>query len=450
MKSLLKYFSSVNLAITLLIIITLVSVLGTFIPQQRSAVEYAQHYGQLANFLIRLEFTDLYHSWWFIGLLFFFSLNIIVCSLTRLSPKLRKSFKPKLEKEETKINALKIKNSFTKHWPLAKSKEELKKEFSSKHYRLKEGLADKKILLLARKRILGPFGADIVHLGLLVILAGGIFSGFGGLRVNLNISEGQILPVPNAEFKLRLDKFDTEYYQDGSVRDWKSTLTVIEDGKPSLTKTIEVNTPLSYRGFVFYQSSYGWNWENPFLEIWVKKRTEPSFLNKIKLKVGERAKLEDEAIEISLLRFIPDFVINEKNEIATRSLQPDNPAASIEGWQDGEKIFEGWIFANFPDFARIHSEKETELSFELKDFEADQYSGIQVAKDPGVNFIWAGSVLLMIGLCLAFYWPNREIKVILEERNGNTEVTIGGIALKNKETFQSEFENIVASYRRLK
>lgn len=450
MKSLIKFFSSVKLAIILLIIITAASVLGTLIPQQRSLAEYAARYGQIANLLTRLEFTNLYHSWWFISLLFLFSLIIVICTLTRLSPKFRRAFRPNLEIETKTLLGLQIKEKFNKNRNLNTTKEELMNVFSSRHYRIKEKDKENKIFLLARKKILGLFGADIVHLGLLIILLGGIISGLGGFRSDLNISEGQILPVPKADFKLRLDKFETEYYPNGNVKDWKSRLTVFENESSILTKTIEVNHPFSYKGFVFYQSGYGWNWENPSLEIWVKKRKDPSFLSKIELKLGEKIKLNGENIELTILHFIPDFVINERNEIATRSLQPNNPAAFIEGWQEGEKILSGWIFAKFPDFARIHSNVETDLSFEFKDFKADQYSGIQIAKDPGVNFIWLGCAILMIGLIIAFYWPTREIKVILAESQEKTEVFTGGIAKKNKEAFQSEFEKIMTSLRKLK
>ena len=173
-------------------------------------------------------------------------------------------------------------------------------------------------------------------------------------------------------------------------------------------------------------------------------------MKKIEIKIRERAKLEEENIEILALHFIPDFVINENNEITTRSLQPNNPAALIEGWQENEKIFSGWIFAKFPDFTRIKSEKEIDFTFEFKDFKAGQYSVIQAAKDPGVNFIWVGCGLLMTGLALAFYWPQREIKMILEENYGKTEVSAGGITSKNKDAFQSEFEKIMTSLRRSK
>jgi len=448
MKSLWNFFNSVKLAIFLLIIITLASILGTLIPQNRSLDEYVAHYGQFANLFNQLQLTKLYQSLWFIALLCLFALNIIVCTLTRLSPKLRKAFHPKLEMESKEITVLKIKEEFKKNISLDKAKKELKRELSSRHYRLKEAKRENKTFLLARKKILGWFGADFVHIGILIILAGGIISGVGGFRKDLTFTEGDIRGIPGAEFKLRLDKFETEYYPNGMVKDWKSTLTVIENEKPILSKVIEVNHPLSYKGFVFYQSSYGWNWTNTSVGIWVRKRKDPSFLRKIDVTVGERVRLESENIHISVLHFIPDFVINERNEIISRSLQPNNPAVFIEGWEGDEKIMSGWIFSKFPDFARIHSEKETDLSFELKNFNAGQFSVIQAAKDPGVNFIWVGCTFLMIGLAFAFYWPTREIKVILEESQGKTKVIAGGIASKSREALQSEFEKIMTSLRR--
>ncbi len=450
MKSLLKLFSSVKLAIVLLIIITLASLVGTLIPQQRSPGEYVAQWGQLGNLLYRFQFTNLYKSLWFLSLLFLFALNIIVCTLTRLPQKFRKAFQPKLIKEKKNILVFKIKDNFKKNWDLSKTKNELEKELSSRNYRFKEELEENKAFLSARKRTLGLFGADVVHLGLLIILAGGIISGLGGIRKNLTFAEGNVLNVPNAEFKLRLDKFETEYYPDGNVRDWKSTLTVIENEKPILTKIIEVNHPLSYKGYVFYQSGYGWNWTNTSVEIWAKKRKDPSFLRKIEMDLGTRVKLEGENIHISVVHFIPDFIINERNQVTSRSLQPNNPAAFIEGWEGDEKVISGWIFAKFPDFARIHSEKETDLSFELKNFKAGQYSVIEAAKDPGANTIWVGCSLLMLGLIFAFYWPPREIKVILEEIQGKTGVTAGGIASKNRESLQAEFKEIMASLRRSK
>lgn len=450
MKSLIKYFSSVKLAIVLLIIITVASMIGTLIPQQRSPEEYVARYNQWANLFQRLQLTNLYKSLWFSALLFLFALNIIVCTLDRLSPKLKKAFQPKLAVEAKDITALKIKEKLKKPMSLDPARELVKKELSSRHYRIKETHKENKAYLYARKRILGWFGVDIVHLGILIIIAGGIISGIGGFRRDLSFSEGRTLEVPRAEFKLKLDKFETEYYANGGVKDWKSTLTVFENDKPVLNKIVEVNHPLSYRGFVFYQSSWGWDWRSLSVEIVAKKREDSSFSRKMELKIGERAKLQGEDIEVSVFEFIPDFVIGEKGQITSRSLEPNNPAAFIEGWRAEEKIFSGWIFAKFPDFDRIHSEKETDLTFELRDFNASKISIIQASKDPGVNFIWAGCTFLMIGLFFAFYWPAREVRIVLEGVGNKTEITAGGIASKSKDTFESEFAKTMESIRRSK
>ena len=107
MKSLLDFFSSVRLAIFLLIIITLASIIGTPIPQNRGLDEYVAQYGQWGNIFYRLQLTKLYQSSWFVALLILFALNIIVCTLTRLAPKFRKAFKPKLEIEAKEIAVLK-------------------------------------------------------------------------------------------------------------------------------------------------------------------------------------------------------------------------------------------------------------------------------------------------------------------------------------------------------
>ncbi len=447
MKSLLDYFSSVKLAIVLLIIITLASILGTLVPQQRTPAEYAARYGQLAPLLITLEVTRLYHSWWFLGLLFLFSLNIAVCTLTRLGSKWRRAFRPKVGADARKLKALAISTEFQITGSPADAAAAVKSALTGRRFRIRESGREGNIELLARKRTAGLFGSDIVHLGLLVILIGGIISGFSSTRRMLTITEGDTLDVPEAGIQLRLDKFQTDYYPNGSVKDWRSFLTVIQGGQEVLHQSIEVNHPLSYRGFLFYQSSYGYDWENPRFEIWAKRTDDPEFLDKLQTGVGETARLSDQRTDILIKNFVPDFIIDEQNQIATRSLQPNNPAVLIEGRQDGEELFSAWVFAKFPDFSQMHSEREHEFTFELKDIESAPYSGIEMARDPGVNFIWSGCFLLTLGLFVAFFWPPAEIRVTLVQDQDRTFITAGGIAAKNKDALQEEFDRITASIR---
>jgi cytochrome c biogenesis protein len=448
MKSLYRFFTSVKVAIVLLILLIGASVAGTLIPQQRSPEEYAARYGQLAGLFEGLQLTRLYSSFWFIALLSLFAVNIAVCTLARLSPKLHRAFRPRFETEPRHLQAMSAKDKLRLPLPLDGARSLVAGELRRRHYRVRVSEAPGRVHLSAHKRIAGIFGSDVVHVGLLVILAGGIVSGLAGRRADLTLRVGQTVPVPEAGFALRLDEFTTDLYPDGSVRDWKSRLAVIEDGRPVLDRTIEVNHPLAHRGFVFYQSGYGWDWDNPSLDFLVKKKSDPAYLKDIRLHPGERAPVDGGELEVVVARFIPDFVLDERNQPASRSAQPNNPAAFIEGRRGTETVFSGWVFAKFPDFGRLHGAEETDLVFELKDVKAPEYSVIQSAKDPGALWIWVGSGWLMAGLFLAFYWPTREIRLILEESQGKTELAAGGHSAKSPQEFKSEFENLMSVLRK--
>jgi cytochrome c biogenesis protein len=346
---------------------------------------------------------------------------------------------------------LKTQEKFTSNWDLSKAKDEIKKALQGRHYRLREESDGGKAYLLARKKTSGIFGADIVHLGLLIIIAGALISGATVIKEDMQIYEGQTLPVIKADFQIRLDDFEIELYDNGGYKDWKSTVTVIENEKEILSKIIEVNHPLSYKGYMFYQASWGFDWQSPTVEVWAKKKDDPNYTGKIRLQMGEKIELEGENLQVTALQFVPDFIVGEGGEVATRSQQPNNPAVYIEGWQEETLVFSGWIFAQFPDFSRIHSEEseeESNLTFELKGFQGGEISVLTAAKDPGANIIWLGCVFLMLGLGLAFYWPPREIKIIMETSQSKTEITAGGIASKNKDAFRNEFESIMTILRR--
>lgn len=445
-----KFFSSVKLAIFLIILLTLASVIGTLIPQGRSAEEYAARYGELAGLFVRLQLTDLYRSAWFLALLFLFAVNLTVCTVSRIGPKLRRAFGPASGTDAGSVAATKLRNRLKLAGAPASAAARISKELSSRRYALKTAGRENGAVLLARKRRLGWFGSDAVHFGLLIILAGGIVSGLAGRRSHLALLEGQTADVPHADFRVRLDRFETEYYPEGGVKAWKSTVSVLEDGRPVLTEVVKVNHPLTYRGFHFYQSRYGWDWQNPKLEILVGKMDDPSSSRSVSLKTGERVPVDGPGItHLGVRRFVPDFVLGEGNRVQSRSGEPRNPAALVEAWQGEERVFAGWIFAKFPDFGDGHGDGRAALSFVLKDFQAAQYSVLEAARDPGANLIWVGCLFVTAGFFLAFYWTPREIRVVLEGGSGVTEATLGGFASKGRDAFRSEFEAVCESLRRV-
>ncbi len=85
-----KFFSSIKLAIWLLAIIAILSLIGTFIPQNETPAFYIDKIGHAGySFLLKTGLGNVYCSWWFTLLLTLLSLNLAVCLLNRLPIKIR-------------------------------------------------------------------------------------------------------------------------------------------------------------------------------------------------------------------------------------------------------------------------------------------------------------------------------------------------------------------------
>jgi cytochrome c biogenesis protein len=456
MRSVWKFLSSVKLAIVLIILLTVTSVIGTLIPQGRSVAAYSARYGgSLASIFDALRLTGVFRAPWFLALLLLFAANIIVCTVTRFGPKWRRAFRPAADFDAKAVASMHASCRLRLPLGLEASGEKVAAALRGRRYLVHRAAHENRTVLQARKRRLGWFGSDIVHLGLLVILAGGFTSGLASRRAQLALSEGETAKVPQASFEIKLDRFDILYYPSGQPRDYKSTITVLEGGAAVLTRTIEVNEPLSYKGVTFYQQGYGPDWDRAHCVLELKGAGEPAFLRTVSLRVGERTPVDGPDVTAVLVRrFIPDFVIGEGNQAQSRSGEANNPAALVEAWKGEERVFSGWVFAKYPEFGQGHGAGEAaprgapQIAVVLKDFDAPPYSVLEAAHDPGATLIWIGCGLVLFGLSLAFYWPPREIRIVLEASQGRVELTAGGQAAKSRESFQAEFDGIFASLRR--
>ena len=447
MKNAWKVLGSIRLAIILFILIAAASIAGTLIPQHRPQAEYVARYGNAGKLVGALALDHLYQSPGFLGLSLLFAVNISVCTLIRLPAKLRKAFGPGWTETRGAFESWKIRDAFSRKGAPGDIAAEAGSGLRRLRYRIRERTDGRRILLRGTKNALGGFGADFVHLGLLIVIAGGIASGLGSFKTDIALTEGRTAPVKMRGLELRLDRFETDTYPNGNVKDWKSTVTLLKDGRALTSQTIEVNHPLSSDGMMFYQSGYGRDWDSPILGLRLRKKNDPAYLKNLSLRPGKPVDAGD-GITIAAIRFVPDFVLTGKDEVSTRSLEPNNPAALIEVSKDGGKSESVWVFARYPEFTHLRETGTSDLSLELKEFEAPEYSVILAARDPGAPVIWAGCALLMAGLLLSFYWPAREIRIVLEPGQGpSTSIAAGGMAAKDRDRLETEFKEITTVLR---
>jgi cytochrome c biogenesis protein len=438
-----RKLSSIRLTVVLLFILAGVSIIGTLIPQDLQQVEYVQRYGfSLYKTLNLLGFLDIYHTWWFNSIIVLLAVNLIFCSIDRL-PGVYKSVKHKRsDMTDSQFKTLpfyreiRIENS-----PDAVVKK-LKEYFSGIGAQIIND-SQESFLLFWEKGTISRFGPYITHLGIVVVLIGALIGSLYGFRANVNIVEGgSVDKVYDSRrgvelplgFEVKCDDFTLEFYP-GTERPkrYASDLKIIENGNVVAQKTIEVNTPLSYKGLTFYQSSYG-PAAPPSFDITVANKKNGNSQHLI-LDLEQVEKVMD-GISIAILDY-------------TENYSGFGPAALVElrSGKDNEKRFP--VFQNYKDFDDVHSTGNYKVVLNRILQPRLYYTGLQVTKDPGVNIVWLGSFIMTIGLLIAFLIYHRRIWIKLVNKNNKTTIMLGGFSFKNKLGFEREFSHIVTSIERL-
>lgn len=429
------FLCSLKLAIILVLLLALTSIIGTIILQNGSAADYIREYGQ-ANYELfkKLQFIDMYHSTWFIGILALFSVNLICCSIKNF-PRVWKFVKEPTLIASSGIfkgsaNRAEFRCKGSKQQVAEQISTLLNKEFAKTTLTEK----DEKLYLFAQKGIYSRFGAYITHLSILVIMAGAVIGNVWGYKAFVNIAEGDSADQVRSRdgsglidlgFTVRCDDFDVSYYPNSNrPKDYNSDLVILEDGKEIVHKRIEVNDPLTYKGIKFYQSSYG-SAGNAFYKVRV---TENSTGEVVELKAHQGKNVQ---LPGGYAFAVTNFTTSDRNFGPAMQLHvntPDNKSGSpFVVWQNHPQldVKRGGIF-----------------SFVLLGYDQPYYTGLQVAKDPGVNIVWAGCFLIVFGSLTAFFFSHKRIWVCLEDDGKKTKVLIAGNAHRNQPGFSLAFDDL--------
>jgi cytochrome c biogenesis protein len=78
-----------------------------------------------------------------------------------------------------------------------------------------------------------------------------------------------------------------------------------------------------------------------------------------------------------------------------------------------------------------------------------EYTGLQVARDPGVWVVWLGCTLLILGLIVSFFFSHQRIWVRIPKDPGK-EIVLAGSTSKNRVGFEKVFEKVVEGVRGIK
>jgi len=190
-----KLFRSTKFAVVLVLYLAVTSALSTLVPQGKDLSFYYSSYSPALAWLIKTtRFYNFFKSVWFLYPLAVFFLNLLTCTTVRISKWLRRGAKNR-------------------------------------------------------------FGPDIIHIGILLLMIGGILRLNGRTESMVYLREGDSTQLPGG-YELYLDGFESLKYEDGRPKDWYSYVRVMNDNGYVKASRIEVNRPLRIDRLTLYQSSF--------------------------------------------------------------------------------------------------------------------------------------------------------------------------------------------------
>ncbi|WP_321325420.1 cytochrome c biogenesis protein ResB [Thiomicrorhabdus sp.] len=300
-----NFLGSMNLAVTLLVMLSIASVIGTVLKQDQTVQDYIIKFGPFwSQVFNELGLFHVYGAAWFVLVLLFLLFSTSVC-VTRNTPTFLKDIKQYSEKLSKKALIHQPNNTvFEGKLEFEEQKGYAQALLKYNGYKTKVHQRDDgSITIAGLKGRWNRLGYFFTHISIIVICIGALLDSnlllkyrelTGGLqaetrsvsldkvnqkswlgpenlsfRGSVNVPEGEktdvlFLPYENGylvqklPFTVKNKNFRIEYYDTGMPKSFESDLilTAPDLDKP-IVKTISVNHPLYYKNYAIYQSSFG-------------------------------------------------------------------------------------------------------------------------------------------------------------------------------------------------
>jgi cytochrome c biogenesis protein len=427
-QTMLSFLSSLRLTIVILILVALLSILGTVVPQEYAGGEPLSRMNPwLVKAFRSLQLSDLYHSTWFIILMCLLSLNLITCSVRRF-PSSWRLFRttPSLDRSKP-FEDIPSDNILTVEGSRHENADRVEGVLRKRYGRFRRKDTEKGATFYAHKGAYAHLGVYVIHASVLTIIGGAIIGSLFGFEAYVNVVEGESTDmvylarrggVKKLGFTVRCDTFSIAYYQNGMPKEYRSELSFLEDDTVFFRGPLLVNHPITIKGMKFYQASYG------SIPGGVAHLTVAGANGKpTSLTVGlkDSFSLKESGARVKVERIEEDFM----------SMGP----AVLLSIHASEGKVQFWVFQGIermkraiPGLLRKVPKFNPGLFepyyFKLNDISQTYYTGLQVSRDPGVPTVAVGAVFIVIGFLITFFSSHRRVWIRLEECGGKTEILV--------------------------
>ena len=188
-------------------------------------------------------------------------------------------------------------------------------------------------------------------------------------------------------------------------------------------------TPVFYKGLTFYQSSYGAIHDLTLGVQWKGQKEKALF----KVSEGGTVLVPNSSFSIRVLKYahqVDNFGEGGQVVLFKPNQQP--------------KAF--WLIRNLPQFDQ---QRGDDFVLTIEEVVEKEYTGLQVAKDPGVWVVWIGCALLILGLIISFFFSHQRVWVRIPKGPGR-EIVLAGSTSKNRVGFEKVFGQLADGIRSIK
>ena len=401
------FLASLRFTMLVLSFIAASCVVGTLIKQQAPPEEYLSRFSEGTYVFLRfLGLTDVFHAPWFLVLAGLFVVNLVFCTVERLSRLLKSATEIKVPNEKT------LSSMGQTFFLPGKRVEDAAKAF--KGYR--QAGSDGRGLVLEKGRI-SQYGVYVIHTSIIVILAGCFIGLMTGFRGSMTLAKGETKDsfmrrgssqaAAPLGFAIRCDDFKVSFYPNGEPKDYVSSIAIIDHGRRVEEAQVRVNHPLTYKGMSIYQASYG---SDPIFRFAIDGK---------EVSLSQGSVFRADGLTLMVVKF----------EKSIHTFGPGVQVAYLEG-NEPQTL---WFLRDVP---RLREKEIGGVHVRLQDVSENFYTGLEIAHDPGVWVVWAGCAMILCGLFMNFFLFYRRI-YLLQTASG---VLVAGTSPKNKEAFREEFE----------
>lgn len=442
LKGVYDSLASVTLAIFLLIILAMTSIVGTVVLQNGSPEQYLNEYGSGTYRLFQaLALDDMYRSWWFLTLLALLLINITLCSIKRFPRAWRLMTRSPSVLDDALFRRMRFRGSVRRGVSPEETEERVRDLLADRFGKFREDRSEEAVTFFVDRGWYGRMGAYVVHLSILMLAVGAVYGGAVGFKGFVSIAEGQTInrvplrgrnAVIKLPFDIRCDDFQVIYYPGTQQpKDYFSDLVVIRDGKEVMKKRIEVNHPLIVDGIYFYQSSYGVD-RSSTVTLDVLDPSGKVAAPSVTVAAGQPFNVIGDSATYGIQQIMPSYIGGRPavrmSRIASGARQDFFVSMAAA---DRDKLRGGPVY------------------FRIRDANIREFTGLQVAWDPGVPLVWSACFVMIGGLYVAFFVPHRRVWLRIELDPDNTAVLMAGSTNRNLASFEKEFNGALTALKQV-